>query len=717
MHPTAFRLSVFSSAVLALVASASQAQTQTGTKPDPKVVQTLETVVVTASADASAGGLKPAYAGGQVARGGRVGILGSQDIMDTPFSTTSYTQKLIQDQQAQSIADVLQNDPAIRVARGFGNYQQTYLVRGLPVFSDDMSYNGLYGLLPRQYLAAELVERVEVLRGASAFLNGAAPGGSGLGGAINVAPKRAPNAALNDVTLGYEQGGSSYAAADIARRFGPDKSTGLRLNVVRRDGGTAVDREKRELSLASLGFDFHTGGLRISADLGYQDHRLENTQPSVTFGYGVPVLAAPRASRSLAQPWTHSTERDTFSTLRSEYDIASNVTAWAAYGTRRGDESTDLANPTVTNVAGDMTSYRFVGTRVDRISTGEVGVRASVATGTVKHTLVASAATYHAMTDAPYAFSDFGPAWVGTIASNLYAPVNRAQLPATALIGKSVSDTKTSSVAIADSMGLLNDDLLITIGARRQTIKDGGYEASRVTPVAGIVYKFGKRVSVYASYVEGLVKGDTAPATSGTKPIVNAGEVFSPYQTKQSEVGVKLDTGSFGGTFSVFQSNKPIYSVNSTTFRFTQTDRQHNQGAELSFFGEVMSGLRLLGGASILSAEVAGKDAIGAPQTQLNVGADWTVPRLPGLSLNARLVQTASQFADAANTQQVPAWSRLDIGAAYEIELGAQMLIVRARIDNVANRNYWASAGGYPGAGYLTLGAPRSISVSGTLNF
>ena len=39
--------------------------------------------------------------------------------------------------------DVLQNDSAVRVARGFGNYQQLYMVRGLPVYSDDMSYNGL----------------------------------------------------------------------------------------------------------------------------------------------------------------------------------------------------------------------------------------------------------------------------------------------------------------------------------------------------------------------------------------------------------------------------------------------------------------------------------------------------------------------------------------------------------------------------------------------
>jgi DNA-binding transcriptional LysR family regulator len=37
-----------------------------------------------------------------------------------------------------------------------------------------VAYNGLYSLLPRQYIATELFERVEVLRGASAFSQSAA---------------------------------------------------------------------------------------------------------------------------------------------------------------------------------------------------------------------------------------------------------------------------------------------------------------------------------------------------------------------------------------------------------------------------------------------------------------------------------------------------------------------------------------------------------------
>lgn len=140
----------------------------------------LDLVTVTASADASEEGLTPAYAGGQVATGGRAGILGNQDYMDSAFSITSYTNELIQDRQARSVGEVLQNDPGVRVARGFGNFQESYCMRGFILSSDDIAYNGLYSILPRQYIATELFERVEVLRGASSFLKGASPSGGGI---------------------------------------------------------------------------------------------------------------------------------------------------------------------------------------------------------------------------------------------------------------------------------------------------------------------------------------------------------------------------------------------------------------------------------------------------------------------------------------------------------------------------------------------------------
>ena len=135
----------------ASVYAQNAASSATGQEP----VVSMDAITVEASADASAGGLAAPFAGGQVARGGRIGVLGTQDIMDTPFSITSYTNELIQDRQARSVGDVLQNDAGVRVARGFGNFQESYFIRGFILGSDDVAYNGLYSLLPRQYIATE----------------------------------------------------------------------------------------------------------------------------------------------------------------------------------------------------------------------------------------------------------------------------------------------------------------------------------------------------------------------------------------------------------------------------------------------------------------------------------------------------------------------------------------------------------------------------------
>lgn len=688
----------------------------------------LPEVTVNASADASAAGLPEPYAGGQVARGGRVGILGTQDNMSTPLNITSYTQSFIQDQQAKSIGDVLLNDPAVRVARGFGNFQQLYMVRGLPIFSDDMSYNGLYGLLPRQYLATELLERVEVLRGANAFLNGAAPGGSGLGGAVNVVPKRATNEPLTQFTAGAESGGQGYLAADIARRFA-DNRLGLRINTARRDGDTAVDGESRELSLVSIGADYRERNLRVSADIGHQDHRMKASQPSITIATGVAIPAAPDASRSVAQPWTYSNEKDTFGTLRAEYDLNDLVTAWVAAGMREGDEGATFANPTVNNSNGDNTAYRFDNVRRDDVTTGEVGVRTKFNTAGIGHTVTLSAAKFESKSKNAYAFSDFTG-----FGSNIYTQARVAAPAANFLIGGVLASpqvtekVQTSSLAVADVLSLMQDRLLLTLGARHQKIENASYDyntgaqaaaysQSAVTPIGGVVYKLTPQVSFYANYIEGLVKGDVAPANSGSQPVANAGEVLKPYKTRQTEAGLKWDAGRIGGAVSVFQSRKPVAGTGGSAV-FGIVDQQRNRGIEVTAYGEAARNLKLLSGLSFLHTDVSGNDAIGTPRTQGNLGVEWAIPGVRGLSLDSRIIYTSSQYADAANSQKVPSWTRLDIGARYATLVGRdQLLTIRARIDNVTDKDYWASAGGYPGAGYLTVGAPRTFVVSASVDF
>ena len=713
----------------------------TGLASAQEPVHSLEEVHVNASADASAEGLVPAYAGGQVAKGGRVGILGNKDTLDTPFALTSYTHEFIQDQQAKGVGDVLQSDPFVSVARGFGNFQESYFIRGFLLDSDDISYNGLYGILPRQYIASELFERVEVLRGASAFLSGATPSGGGIGGAINLLPKRAVNEPLTQVSVGTNEKGQAYVATDISRRFGPEQSAGLRLNAAYRDGKTGIDREKTRLAVGALAWDWHNRETRISADIGYQDHRLTAPRPNVTLTDVTQVPNAPKNTLNWAQDWSYSNAKGKFATLRTEHDFAQHLTGWLALGIGRGDEDNALSNPRITDAqTGAGQSYRFDNTRKDNNRSAELGLRNQLQIGAVTHDFVATYATFDTKRKNAYAFD-----WKNTYDVNIYAPQSLGEAPAFSdqtIYGNALSSPQLnvrntlSSFAFGDTMSMFNDKVQLIVGLRRQTIHtrdyaynsgvlSGEYKKSRTTPVLGIVIKPQDNLSVYANYIESLAQGATASGTHNNKPIENLGEQLAPYVSKQKEIGLKYDAGQIGFGVAAFTTKKPRSIINEAGY-FTNSGKDQHRGLELSTYGQISPDLRVIAGLTFLDAQqketgqasTDGKQVIGVAKRQASLSADWRVPMVQGLALNARLSTTSSRYADAANTLRVPGWTRLDLGARYIRALSDQStLTLRARIDNVANRNYWASAGGYPNSGYLVSGAPRAFALTATVDF
>ncbi|MFC7377540.1 TonB-dependent receptor [Brevundimonas sp. GCM10030266] len=712
----------------------------------------LGEVVVTGSQVRQA----PPYAGGQVATGGRVGLFGSMDVMDTPFSSTAYTEALVRNQQAVSIGDVLQNDPTVRVSKGFGNFQELYVIRGFPVYSDDMTWNGLYGVLPRQFVAAELVERVEVFRGASAFLNGAAPGGTGVGGAFNLTPKRAGDTPLNRVTLGWDGGDALYAAGDFSRRFGQNNEWGGRLNVAARDGEGSIDRQNAELQVIGLGLDHRGDRARFSADFGWQNHRIEAPRPTVTPGTAIPD--APSADSNFGQPWTYTDEEQLFGAVRGEFDLTDSITAWAAFGGRSGKEENVLANPNA-SATGALTANRFDNVREDTVWSGDVGVRMDLTTGPVDHRLVASASHVQLKSRNAWA-GNFGGFAIGTLTDPVViAPPVNVSTSGDFNDPEVTERSRTSSIALADMMSLLDDRLLVTIGARYQEIKTGsysyvdgafgsGYSSDAVTPVFAVVYKPSEQISLYANYAEALVPGTTAPAQANSLvpgwgdaavPVVvtNGGEVLEPFRAEQAELGVKYDAGSFGGTLSVFQTTLPSAFLSLTsngtpgsatdlpTGVYTDGGEQENRGVELTVYGEPVEGLRLIGGATWLDTEIKsalnpaleGKSAIGVPEFQINANVEWDVPTVTGLTLEGRAVHTGSQAASGDNTLELGSWTRFDAGVRYDFEAGDRPLTVRARVENIADEDQWVAVGGYPGSNYLTLGAPRTFRVSISTDF
>ncbi|ENQ5772606.1 TonB-dependent siderophore receptor [Vibrio fluvialis] len=671
------------------------------------------------------------YQGGQVARSGRAGILGNQDFMDTPFSSSNYTSKLIEDQQAKSVGDVLKNDPTVRQAVGYGNFQELYMIRGFPVYSDDMTLNGVYGILPRQYVAAEMLERVEVFRGANSFVNGAAPGGSAIGGSINLVPKRAGSEPLTRVTLGTQSGSQAYGAMDVARRFGDNQENGVRVNVVARNGDDAVDDQETQLGVLSLGFDHQGENLRMSADLGYQDHHIDAPRPSVTPGSAIPSL--PSSEVNYAQDWTYTDEKQLFGVVRGEYDFSSQTTGWIAGGMRRGKEHNLLANPTA-DADGNLTAYLFENVREDTVMSGDTGVRHEFSTGSVGHTVVVSGSVYQSRSKNAYVMSS------STDVGSLYDYDSLDQF-AGLYYGGSLSDPKEtervtySSAALADTLSLFDDQVKVMLGARLQRVEtksfdynsgdeSSSYGSTALTPSVGVVYQPMLDVSLYANYSEALLPGEIAPSTNNGSDVANAGEVLKPNRSEQYEVGAKYDNGSYGAVVSLFQISKPSYMYDSNN-SYTDNGEQRNRGIELSAFGEPIESVKVLGGVTLIDAEIVksattaseGKQAIGVPKVQANVNIEWATPFVEGLTLEGRTLYTGSQYASADNSLELPSWTRFDLGARYGMKLGDNALTLRARVDNLTDKSYWASAGGYPGSNYLVQGAPRTFVLSASYDF
>ena len=677
----------------------------------------------------------------EVTREGSLGALGDKAAEDVPFNIKSYNSALILNQQPLTLGQVLENDPSVRTTYGFGNAAEQFVIRGFSLAGDDVGLDGLYGIAPRQLIAPELYESVQVLNGSSAFLNGAAPGGSGLGGSVNLIPKRAGDRDLNRATLNYTSDRHFGGSVDLSRRFGDDDAFGIRVNAVARRGDVSVEDEFRSAYTLGGAFDYARGPLRLSIDLGYQRVQVRQLRNKVTIGAAT-IPRVPRADANYAQPWTYTTLRDVFGIAKVEYDLADNVLFYASFGARDGMERGIYGGITVNDATtGAATGSALFVPRTDNNEAAQAGVRVTLNGGGISHEFNLGGSIIRQVNRNAF---DFLGGFAG-FATNLYDPAP-VPLPGSGFVGGDLDDpfpvsrSRLASVFASDTIGLLDDRVLVTAGLRLQTITaksysyaDGSlatrYSESAVTPVVGVVVKPAAGLSLFANRIEGFEAGPTAPSAVNTLPVSNAGEVFPPTKTRQYEAGAKLRIGGMNASLAVFQIDRPRPSgildpADPGQVLFGVFGKQRNQGLEFSIDGEVTDGLRVIAGGSLIDAKLRrtqdgvnqGNDVPGVPDYLLNANVEWDLPFAPALTLTGRVVRTGKQAANDANTLELPAWTRFDLGARYVLLVGDKPVTLRVNVDNVANERYWASAFDTFRPDLLQ-GAPRTFKLSASVDF
>ncbi|CAI0716396.1 TonB-dependent siderophore receptor [Serratia ficaria] len=692
-----------------------------------------ETLVVQAAkgSDFNAGGdeLVPAYLDGQIAHGGRLGMLGEQRAMDVPFNVIGYTAKLVQDQQAKTIADVVSNDAGVQAVQGYGNFAETYRIRGFSLDGDDMTMGGLPGVVPRQVVDTQMLERVEVFKGANALLNGLAS--SGVGGMINLEPKRAEDTPTTQLGLDYTSDSQVGGTLDLGRRFGDNNQFGARVNLVHREGETTVDADKRRTTLASLGLDYRGDRFRSSLDFGYQ----KKTFHGGTMGLNISgvdfIPAVPDTRKNYSQKWGYSDIENEFGMAKAEYSLTPRWKIYAGAGAQHGHETGLYSAPKLINADGDATVGRLDTNRIIDAFSGMAGISGEFATWDVSHKVNVGYSAQIKRDKTAWRMSANNP--TTNIYDNHDVPV-----PDNAYFGGNYSDplttarTRTQGWLFSDTLGFFNDRLLFTAAARHQKVvvrnysnatgledTSSRYTQSRWMPTFGLVYKPWEALSLYANHTEALQPGGNAP--QGAE---NYGQSTGIARSKQNEVGAKVDFGRVGGSLALFEITQPSAMLNSSNY-YALDGEQRNRGVELNLFGEPTLGLRLNGSATWLDPKLTktgggandGNNAIGVAKFYLAMGAEYDIKPVDGLTATARVRHTGSQYADAANTKKLDSYTTLDLGLRYRMRVNADQngMVWRVGVDNVTNEKYWASVEN--NGTYIFQGQSRTLKASVTYDF
>jgi iron complex outermembrane receptor protein len=171
-----------------------------------------------------------------------------------------------------------------------------------------------------------------------------------------------------------------------------------------------------------------------------------------------------------------------------------------------------------------------------------------------------------------------------------------------------------------------------------------------------VVFKL-TRCLGYANYIEGLAKGGSAP-----RPIASLSAMLvrcSRHISPAKRAGRQIRRRQYRRQRPFFTTDVPSAMCKQM---YGQFGKQRNR-AGVQCVRRAVKGLRVLGGLTLTGGQDQagggandGKRVVGVPRRRPRSVLDWDVPGYPVWHLNARLMHTSSQYANAA-TPSVASWT------------------------------------------------------------
>ena len=595
-------------------------------------------------------------------------------VLDLPLSVSVVSGRLAAEQGALVLGDALKNASGVNVATGFGLFD-FFVVRGFDSLETGLVLVDGAPDLESPFYSLYNVQQVDVLKGPGAF----AWGGNALGSAVQVVRKHPVAARFADVTLAYGRYGTYEAAGDL-NLGSADGKAAFRLNAVVQ--GTNGYRDGREGTLGAFNPTFlWRPDDKTRVGLSYEYFSNDQSPDS-----GLPFVDGSLAGPSRQTSFQSATDFSEQDGHRARLDAERRLDDTFVLRDKFYFGALDWASDGTLLVGafpfpdGNTYAARTQGLLDDRqrLYGNQLELVASFHTGSASHELV-TGLELSRMTD------------VYTQDAQLIQPLDVANpiefdvgiypipLPQAHQAGDSTS--RVLAPYLIDRVSF-SPKLQLVAGARlddihfEDAVTSTTRDASRLSPLGGLVFKPVPTVSIYANGSLGF-----AP------PSIQVVGPRDPEESQQLEAGVKVSflEGKGYASAAAYALERENIAVPDSTGLTRQSGSQRSRGFEFELSAAATDAVSVRATYSFNSAELtefselvqlptggfivldrAGNAPAFAPRHMASV---WVTARLADhFSVGAGVRCLSDQYIAPDNRNTISAYGLLDAAIFYTRE-------------------------------------------------
>jgi iron complex outermembrane receptor protein len=641
------------------------------------------------------------------------------NVQELPMTKAVVAGQALEQAAQEGYSEAIKNVAGVAPANSKGSPNDSVYIRGikLNLFSNYRLNGGLAtaGVITTPN---EDKERIEALKGANALMFGVASPA----GIINLVTKRAGPVDVTSVSIAGNHFGQIGVAGDLGRRFGAEKELGVRLNASATYLNNGVRNMYGDGEFASVGLDWRASQrLLLQGDFEYyRKHVPEQAGVSLLTAVNgrVPITPVPDPRNLLSGRWAIYTPDTKNAQVRADYILTEYLKLIAEVGgswAQRSRYTVRIGGYDLATGMGGVVTVQPVTQRYQN-AFARTELLSRFATWLLGHQLTIGAALADRQSATPSQNNTILPQ-----RQNLYDPIaldppvftnppTSLPLQTSTDIGVYAYDT----VSIGSKLKLLGG-LRVTHDKENNGVKKSS--TTVVTPAVGALFDPVPSLTLFASYMEGLEVGATAPVNAA-----NRYEILGPAVSTQKEIGIRdSHLRGISASASYFDITRANAVVNPTTTVFEAAGDIHYYGVEatarIEFLRRFVFNTALQWMRSVQrnpdDPTIDGKPPENTPRVLGNAGLSYRVPWIAGLTLNVGGSGVTKRSVNPQNQGTIPGYVLYTAGVSYARRMGTSRLALQLNVDNLTNLRYWNSVQ----TGTYGTGMDRSLKFSARVDF